>query len=386
VRPSLTTLLHDKRAVAPRRVRPAATRAAAPQLAANDGACWRMPAALHSYPFNENLASIVWSRPVQTAHGPLDDVSAAVRSRDWPKEKRARLFALLPTYAQVRHVRYRSCAVVGSSPEVLLYEDGAEIDRHDAVFRANLAVTRGYEKHVGNRTTVRVINPVASIGEARTPRLGGAAQGGDATIIIKSQDPPAVRDPSSEHEKFLIEQTRRRGPPTADFLARRQVLELCNFLFLQSGVALADPPLAALAVNLSRVERQFDESARTNMARAWHPLGSGIPRFSVAHCSTGTMLLTEALLLCDRVRLFGFHVCDCTRACARGGVSVRNHYWDTKPTAEFGRMAVRYNSHMRYYHRLRDACDVDFDIARLAHCDAPPPPRRGKGVAQPPPV
>ncbi len=76
--------------------------------------------------------------------------------------------------------RYESCAVVGSSPELLLYDDGAEIDAQDAVLRSNMAVVKGYETHAGSRTTVRVVNPVESIARAR-------AKSESTTLIIKNQ-------------------------------------------------------------------------------------------------------------------------------------------------------------------------------------------------------
>uniref|UniRef100_A0A061RJZ9 beta-galactoside alpha-(2,6)-sialyltransferase n=1 Tax=Tetraselmis sp. GSL018 TaxID=582737 RepID=A0A061RJZ9_9CHLO len=69
------------------------------------------------------------------------------------------LNSMLPEEDRVlRGVFYRSCAVVGSSGIVLNYENGEEIDRHDLVFRFNSAPTKGYEKHVGSKTTHRITN------------------------------------------------------------------------------------------------------------------------------------------------------------------------------------------------------------------------------------
>lgn len=124
-----------------------------------DGACaWRLPPPFHEAPFNHSLASVVWTSPPETPLGPLADVPAAELARDWPSAQRARLFALLPRAELIGQRKYRSCAVVGSSPELLMYRDGAEIDRHEAVFRANLAVVSGFEAYAGSRTHVRMMS------------------------------------------------------------------------------------------------------------------------------------------------------------------------------------------------------------------------------------
>ena len=103
---------------------------------------------------------------------------------------------------------------------------------------------------------------------------------------------------------------------------------------------------------------------------SWHPLGDGIPRFSPAHCSTGSVLLTQALLACDSVRLYGYHACSCEKACgADPAISQRNHYWDKKETPRFGEMMSRYEHHMNFYQRLETSCELDFKIARREHCD-----------------
>jgi len=64
--------------------------------------------------------------------------------------------------------RTGSCAVVGNGGSTLLYELGALIDSHDLVIRLNSGPTSGFEKHVGNKTGVRLVNR-AHIGYRERP-------------------------------------------------------------------------------------------------------------------------------------------------------------------------------------------------------------------------
>ena len=56
--------------------------------------------------------------------------------------------------------RQKRCAVVGSADVLRLDPRGAEIDAHDLVWRLNNAPTKGWEKAVGARTSLRVVNHV----------------------------------------------------------------------------------------------------------------------------------------------------------------------------------------------------------------------------------
>jgi hypothetical protein len=92
-----------------------------------------LPSPFDEAAFSDSLASVVWTQPDDPRSlGPLEDVPAAELSRDWPKARREQLRAALPSHSAMSSVRYDSCAVVGSSPELLMYTDGAEIDAHEA--------------------------------------------------------------------------------------------------------------------------------------------------------------------------------------------------------------------------------------------------------------
>mmetsp|Transcript_38674 Transcript_38674/g.98908 ORF Transcript_38674/g.98908 Transcript_38674/m.98908 type:complete len:470 (+) Transcript_38674:123-1532(+) len=68
--------------------------------------------------------------------------------------------ALEPRMASVMpsQTRHASCAVVGNAGNLAWSRYGAEIDRHEAVFRLNKAPTTGFEEQVGTNTTYRYMN------------------------------------------------------------------------------------------------------------------------------------------------------------------------------------------------------------------------------------
>uniref|UniRef100_A0A4W6EG72 ST3 beta-galactoside alpha-2,3-sialyltransferase 2 n=1 Tax=Lates calcarifer TaxID=8187 RepID=A0A4W6EG72_LATCA len=61
----------------------------------------------------------------------------------------------------------RSCAVVGNSGNLRRSGHGSLIDSHTFVIRMNKAVTRGFEKDVGNRTTHHFLYPESAVDVAK---------------------------------------------------------------------------------------------------------------------------------------------------------------------------------------------------------------------------
>ena len=65
----------------------------------------------------------------------------------------------------------KSVAVVGSSGNLLNKEAGEEIDSHDIVIRFNQARVEGYEKYVGSRTDIRILNTHTFLGKTGNDRF-----------------------------------------------------------------------------------------------------------------------------------------------------------------------------------------------------------------------
>ena len=56
------------------------------------------------------------------------------------------------------NIDVKTCAVIGNAPNILEHEHGQEIDSHDIVVRCNRSIVDGYEKFVGSRTDLRLLN------------------------------------------------------------------------------------------------------------------------------------------------------------------------------------------------------------------------------------
>jgi len=88
---------------------------------------------------------------------------------------------------------YKTCAVVSSAGSLLSSKLGSHIDSNEFVIRFNNAPTLGYEKDVGNKTSIRIVNSQV-VGKPKFGFLSdddkGRMYGGDGTPVL-------VWDPSS---------------------------------------------------------------------------------------------------------------------------------------------------------------------------------------------
>uniref|UniRef100_H2SGD3 CMP-N-acetylneuraminate-beta-galactosamide-alpha-2,3-sialyltransferase 2 n=1 Tax=Takifugu rubripes TaxID=31033 RepID=H2SGD3_TAKRU len=83
-----------------------------------------------------------------------------------PEDVMAEMFKVIPSpTVDFRPLtsRCHTCAVVGNSGRLRQSGNGKIIDSHDSVIRMNKAVTRGFAKDVGNRTTHHFLYPESAV-------------------------------------------------------------------------------------------------------------------------------------------------------------------------------------------------------------------------------
>lgn len=106
---------------------------------------------------NVTVLPVLWScaltqsQPMFINESPFD-VKAFVWYLLWLSE-RSELTGVCAACSKLQ----ASCAVVGASGTLLSRTHGALIDIHTLVLRTNWLKLRGYEKHVGSRTSFNVI-------------------------------------------------------------------------------------------------------------------------------------------------------------------------------------------------------------------------------------
>ncbi|XP_059899364.1 CMP-N-acetylneuraminate-beta-galactosamide-alpha-2,3-sialyltransferase 1-like isoform X1 [Gadus macrocephalus] len=105
---------------------------------------------------NLSAKDFLWWKKLQ---GDPNDLAAFKRVVD-------KVFKLFPDgkgFMDSGSQRCRSCSVVGNSGNLLASHNGALIDFSDFVFRMNGAPTKGYEEHVGKKTTFHIMYPESAV-------------------------------------------------------------------------------------------------------------------------------------------------------------------------------------------------------------------------------
>mmetsp|Transcript_41658 Transcript_41658/g.50513 ORF Transcript_41658/g.50513 Transcript_41658/m.50513 type:complete len:450 (-) Transcript_41658:883-2232(-) len=80
------------------------------------------------------------------------DITGQMETYSIPEE----MSEVLPDECPGYH--FKTCAVVGNSGTTLFETFGAEIDKHEMVYRFNQAPTDGFEEYIGNRTMFESLN------------------------------------------------------------------------------------------------------------------------------------------------------------------------------------------------------------------------------------
>ena len=208
----------------------------------------------------------------------------------------------------------RRCAVVGSSGVLLDNATGPAIDAADQVIRCNYAPVKGYERHVGSKTTVRVSGAknVYKIFSGKNKEVWAFEDAMREALVVPSNGErifyshqplcreirKLVRD-GREHVTVRNRATNRSfvaaySPAYDAFL---ELLQPCIDARPLKTMVFCNDTGAALA----RRKKQ-------GYYHGWY----GDKRASL---STGMHAITLALTSCDHVDVYGFGLCNATASC-----------------------------------------------------------------------
>ena len=179
--------------------------------------------------------------------------------------------------------RYGDCAVVSSGGSLAGSNLGARIDAHEVVLRVNQAPTAGHERHVGRKTTIRLVNNLWTATYAKARKFGA----GDPTPLERGALLLVTR-PNAEDFLRLARKLRKARPDArVRLLSSRIVTAVRNSYVAPYRERLAD---------LAEARASQDVAARVTTALLE---GRDTP-------SSGLVGVFVLLQLCDRVTAYGF--------------------------------------------------------------------------------
>jgi len=191
----------------------------------------------------------------------------------------------LPLYSP--DLRFGSCAVVGNSGGLRDDELGPQIDQHEIVIRTNQAPSFQYERHVGSKTGMRLVN------KRWTDELGRRHID---LLDHDSSDVMVVSSRANVREFVLLARALRRTKPRSQlfFLSSRVVTQAMRFI------------------------RTFRKGINAGLPR--HPRGGNT-------ASSGFLAVFLALQFCQTLDVYGFSL----EECRSGGCARDYHYFRALP-------------------------------------------------------
>ncbi|XP_041915664.1 alpha-2,8-sialyltransferase 8E-like isoform X1 [Alosa sapidissima] len=195
------------------------------------------------------------------------------------------IFKMFPDDMPYSRSEFKRCAVVGNGGININSTCGKEIDSADFVFRCNIPpVSDKYSADVGSKTNFVTINPsiimkrFQNLEKWRRPFYEALQSYGNASIVLPAFYQWQNTDSISFRAKYVVDDF--RSPAGVFFFHPQYLLNVQHFWKLQG-------------VHANRL-------------------------------STGLMLVTAAMELCEEVHLYGFWAFPTNPA----GVSITNHYYD----------------------------------------------------------
>ncbi|KAF4092988.1 hypothetical protein AMELA_G00027110 [Ameiurus melas] len=198
------------------------------------------------------------------------------------------LFNLFPKESPFQKAPWDSCAVVGNGGILANSSCGKQIDSATYVIRCNLPpLNNGYERDTGNKTNLVTANP---------------------SILVEKYHA------LNEHRRSFVEDMQLYGDA---------LLFLPAFSF-RRNMAVSLRALYSLE-DFSHGPRAvfFHPTYLASLAEFWHERG-----ITSLRLSTGIMMASLALELCDNVHLYGFWPFGTH---PYTGQQINNHYYDNRP-------------------------------------------------------
>uniref|UniRef100_A0A670ZUM9 ST8 alpha-N-acetyl-neuraminide alpha-2,8-sialyltransferase 6 n=1 Tax=Pseudonaja textilis TaxID=8673 RepID=A0A670ZUM9_PSETE len=203
---------------------------------------------------------------------------------------------------------FKHCAVVGNGGNLKSSNCGAEIDKSDFVFRCNLPPTSGnVSQDVGNKTNLVTVNPSIiaqkynKLNDRKATFLENIASYGEAFLLL-----PAFSFRSNTAASFKVHHTLR------EFSAKQKAIF-------------------------------FYPRYLKSLAQFWRTKGVKAYRLS-----SGFMITSVAVELCENVKLYGFWPFSKSIA----GIPISHHYYDNQlPKPGFHAMPKEYNQILQLHGR-----------------------------------